>query len=146
LGPMTSDASADSPVIDRHLTLDSLTAIRSVVEGAARDAGLNGERAIGFALAIDEAMTNAIRYAGGGTVSITAVPGAYVAIDVRDQGPGIPDGVTADLPGPGAVRGRGLWLMRSLCDRFDIDTGPDGTSVRLFAFVASPDGPIRPVR
>jgi anti-sigma regulatory factor (Ser/Thr protein kinase) len=128
---MNSEASARQPVIDRPLALETLAALRRLATDAATAAGLDDERTGLFAVAVDEAMTNAIRYAGGGNLSITVVEGASVAVEVRDAGPGIPPGTSTQLPPPDAVSGRGLWLMRSLCDDLDIDTGPAGTTVRL---------------
>ena len=128
---MNSEASAQQPVIDRPLALESLAVLRRLATDAAAAAGLDAERTGLFAVAVDEAMTNAIRYAGGGSVSITLVEGGSVSVEVRDSGPGIPPGTSTELPPPDAVSGRGLWLMRSLCDDLDIDTGPVGTTVRL---------------
>src|SRR5262249_44894214 len=65
------------------------------------------DRTHNFAVAVDEAMTNAIRYATGAEVSISAESGAWVAAEVRDRGRGIPAGTSAELPPPGAVTGRG---------------------------------------
>src|SRR3954452_19319144 len=128
---MNSEASAQQPVIDRQLVLETLAPLRRLATDAAGAAGLDAERTGLFAVAVDEAMTNAIRYAGGGSVSVTTVEGGSVTVVVCDRGPGIPPGTSTELPPPGSVSGRGLWLMRSICDDLDIDTGPAGTTVRL---------------
>ncbi|HEY7174950.1 MAG TPA: ATP-binding protein [Micromonosporaceae bacterium] len=132
---MAWDAFAPPPTTIRELSLDTLTAIRTLVAAAARDCGLDEDRTHNFAVAVDEAMTNAIRYATGAEVSISAENGAWVGAEIRDRGPGIPAGTSAELPPPGAVTGRGLWLMHNLCDQVDIDTGPQGTVVRLVMLV-----------
>lgn len=135
---MNPEASARQPVTHRQLALESLAALRASATDAASSVGLDGERVAHFAVAVDEAMTNAIRYAGGGRVSITEVPGESIVVEVADQGPGIPPGTPAELPPPEAVSGRGLWLMRTLCDHLDIETGPGGTTARLTMLVSPP--------
>ncbi|GAA1752396.1 ATP-binding protein [Luedemannella helvata] len=133
---MNPEATARQPVIHRELALETLATLRTLATDAARAAGVGSERAGHFAVAVDEAMTNAIRYAGGGRVSITVVPGESVEVEVSDDGPGIPPETPRDLPPPDAVSGRGLWLMRNLCDQLDIDTGPSGTIARLVILVS----------
>jgi serine/threonine-protein kinase RsbW len=135
---MNPEASARRPVIDRQLALDTLATLRALVGDAARAVGIDAERVAHFAVAVDEAMTNATRYAGGGRVSIFLVAGESVTVDVADDGPGIPPGTPAELPPPEAITGRGLWLMRTLCDSLDLDTGSAGTTARLTMLVSPP--------
>lgn len=137
---MNPEASARHPVIDRKLALQTLATLRTLVTDAAKAAGVGAERAGHFTVAVDEAMTNAIRYARDGRVSITVVPGESVTVEVTDDGPGIPPGTRVELPPPDAVSGRGLWLMRTLCDNLDLDTGPQGTTARLVMLSDPPQG------
>jgi anti-sigma regulatory factor (Ser/Thr protein kinase) len=131
---MNPESSPSRPVVGRPVALESLADLRKLATEAARTAGVDNERVGHFAVAVDEAMTNAIRYAGGGIVFIT-VDGDSVSVEVRDNGPGIPPGTPTELPPPGAVSGRGLWLMRTLCDQVFIDTGPTGTTARLVMLI-----------
>jgi serine/threonine-protein kinase RsbW len=128
---MDSEGSSRDRVVARALSRGTLSELRGIAIRAARGIGLAGERVDQFAVAVDEAMANAIRHAGGGTVSITVTPGLGLTCEVHDHGPGIPAGAWTVMPPPGAVSGRGLPLMYLLCDVVRIRTGPDGTTVLL---------------
>lgn len=84
------------------------------------------ERAV---LAACEAWTNAAEHGyrldPGQTVHCAAsLSGRDLEIAVSDLGSWRP-------PGPPSDRGRGMTLMRALCDEVDLDIGPGGTTVRL---------------
>jgi anti-sigma regulatory factor (Ser/Thr protein kinase) len=129
---MSEDAYPATGAVLRALSTGSLSQLRALATAAARDAGLTGDRVDQFAVALDEAMANAIQHAGGGTLRIQVVAGSAVMCEVTDHGPGIPAGTAPQLmPPPGSVRGRGLPLMHLLCDRVQIRTGPTGTTIAL---------------
>jgi anti-sigma regulatory factor (Ser/Thr protein kinase) len=112
------------------------------VTDAACAAGLSPDRVAHLTLAFNEAVTNAIRHATGS--ALVAISGGRdsLTVQVTDEGSGIPasvDGRRSD-PGPEAVSGRGLWLIRRLCDRVDIRTGSTGTCVRLVMLLAGAGG------
>lgn len=114
---------------DRQL----LTSVRHTFARICADAGLIGRRLDDFVLAVNEMMTNAVRYAGGtGRLSVWCVDKSLYC-EVTDDGPGIPqDRLDADvLPPQLALSGRGLWLARRLSDRMSVSTGPAGTTVGL---------------
>ncbi len=48
-------------------------------------------------------------------------------IEVRDSGPGSP---VVERPGPEAQRGRGLWLVTTLADEFEVHDEGVGKSAR----------------
>ncbi len=78
-------------------------------------------------VAFSEACTNVVRHAYGPRdatfgASVTVASGV-VTIEIRDTG--------RWRPPRGEHGGRGLLLMRQLCDRVDIDRRPDGTTVRM---------------
>jgi serine/threonine-protein kinase RsbW len=126
---MTSDPESASPA--RDLSRSSLTALRTLATDAARAAGLDSDQVNRLAMVVDEAMTNAIRHAGGGSLRIVRSSGAGVTVEIRDHGPGIPPGTPVVMPSPQAVGGRGLPLIHLLSDRVEIHSGPAGTTVRL---------------
>ncbi|GAA0394883.1 hypothetical protein Acor_64520 [Acrocarpospora corrugata] len=108
--------------------------IRHLVQRSGQSAGLSGAVLEDYVLAVHEAVTNAIKYGRGPrSISIWEESGSFCS-EVRDSGPGIPyQTLTAtDLAERSILGGRGLWLMRRLT-RTTIQTGPEGTTVRLTA-------------
>jgi anti-sigma regulatory factor (Ser/Thr protein kinase) len=110
-----------------------VTATRHAVARAVSAAGLLGSRGDDFVLAVNELVTNAVRHAGGRGRLMLGLIGAAVACDVSDTGGGIPAGRLNGhhLPADFAIGGRGIWLARHLCDRFEVRTGPEGTTIRV---------------
>ncbi|MEV4285088.1 ATP-binding protein [Nonomuraea bangladeshensis] len=107
---------------------------RTVAEHAARE-GLAGPRLEDFVLAVNEITTNAVVHGGGcGTLRLWSHAGRLWC-EVSDEGPGLPPGWTAARPPPTGLEsgGRGLWLMRTLCDQVMIVSGPRGTTVTFAA-------------
>ncbi|WP_170322371.1 ATP-binding protein [Acrocarpospora macrocephala] len=112
----------------------AITQIRHLVQRSAATAGLTGAALDDYVLAVHEAVTNAVKYGNRPrSISIWEESGAFFS-EVRDSGPGIPyQTLTSnDLAERSPFGGRGLWLMRHLT-RTTIQTGPDGTTIRLAA-------------
>jgi anti-sigma regulatory factor (Ser/Thr protein kinase) len=113
------------------VTAAGVADIRRRVTDAARAAGLDEERADGLTLAVNEVVANAIQH-GGGTAEVTITPGDnWVVVVVRDRGPGIRAGPPGELPPPGQVNGRRLWLAAQLCDEIAFHNTEAGTRIRL---------------
>lgn len=138
---MTSAADRGQPstvAVDR-VTVAELTRVRQLVTDLAQGAGLDADRAARLTLAVNEIVTNAIRYATGTARVIIHVTDEHVLVEVEDTGPGIPAQATrADPPRPEALGGRGLWLARQFCDRVEIVTSDAGTRVRLLTAITGP--------
>ena len=123
---------ADHKVIaHRTITSEALPLVRVIAESMALDAGVDGERASRFALAVHELATNSIEHAGGGELTVVQDDQRMVYAEVADHGQGIPEPLELTAPSPDAVRGRGLWLSQQLSDRMSIETGSHGTTVRV---------------
>ena len=124
---------------DRTLPLavdaDVAAAARAARE-AAQACGLSAVEAQHVATAVSEVARNAVKYARGGDVELTAVERSGrrgLAVRVRDAGPGIADVAVAlrDGVSTGGSLGLGLPGARRLMDDFTIDSGPGGTVVAM---------------
>jgi serine/threonine-protein kinase RsbT len=97
-------------------------------------AGLDRRRAEMVALSVSELATNLQRYATDGRIVVTHVSIAGrsgVEVQSHDHGPGIADLKRAmqDDYSTGGGFGSGLPAVRRLMDEFDINSGPEGTTV-----------------
>jgi serine/threonine-protein kinase RsbW len=108
--------------------------LRQRVAACAGEAGLRGQRLQAFVMAVNEIITNAVLH-GGGRGRLRLWRGdRQLVCEVSDRGPGIPgERTAAGRPPPEATSGRGLWLTRRLCDAFTVETGRNGTTVRVAA-------------
>ncbi|MEV5327111.1 ATP-binding protein [Nonomuraea sp. NPDC052634] len=114
-------------------TSEDISRLRREVAEHAIGCGLHGVRLDDFVLAVHESVVNAVEHAGGiGHLRLWTADGAIRA-EISDGGAGIPEPyVDGDKQASGnASTGRGLYLMRRLCDTADLRTGPEGTSVLL---------------
>jgi anti-sigma regulatory factor (Ser/Thr protein kinase) len=126
---------ASQPTLGRAFGASELRTLREDVAALAAGAGLHEPRLADFVLAVNEVMTNVVRHGGGrGRLRLWLAEGR-LRCEIADHGPGIPPSRLAndELPPGSATGGRGLWLARRLCDAMTVDTGPDGTTIRLFA-------------
>ncbi len=138
---MTSDPTRfdfEIPARPEYLSL-----VRSlVVEAAESDTTLSRERVEDFKVAVSEATTNAIeahaRACRDESIRIRCtVTDDRLEFHVTDRGFGFyPDQIQV-LPEPddpsrlNFERGLGIYLMRILSDKVEIQSGPDGTEVFL---------------
>lgn len=106
---------------------DSLHRVRRAVRAFAKRAGVPGERVEEIVFAVGEAALNTVEHAYRGTGGQMQVRGerrnGAVVITVHDVGQ------WRDPIDRG--RGRGMKIMRQFADQVDVDTGPEGTVVRL---------------
>jgi len=117
--------------VDAHLpgSLRNAQRARSAI-GRMLSRSTLGERAADFMLAMGEAINNAIEHGSQSehdTIRFSAQwdesGGATGMVESRG---------TWKIRSPSPERGRGLMLMRALTDRLTVNTGPRGTTVRLF--------------
>jgi serine/threonine-protein kinase RsbW len=124
----------------RDFTVEDLPSLRHAVHASAGASGLAGDALDDFVIVVHELATNAVRHGGGrGKIEMRA-DGDTLLCDIRDHGPGFPDGVPAPAgpPSPEVPGGRGLWLARHLSDTLLITDGPGGVTVSITACLPAP--------
>lgn len=126
-----------SPPFSRDFDRGQVTEIRHAVASYARESGLADQRLEDFVLAVNELITNAIRHGGGHGRLRMWRDGAGVTCEVSDTGLGMATDqvISRERPAPGTAGGWGLWLARKLSDEMAVQTGPDGTTVRVRAAI-----------
>jgi serine/threonine-protein kinase RsbW len=110
-----------------------VTALRHSIASCAEANGLTGAKLDDFVVAVNELLTNAVRHGGGaGRVSLWVEAGSIVC-EVVDRGSGLSRArpVRARRPPADQPGGWGLWLADELTDALKLETGPDGTTVRI---------------
>jgi anti-sigma regulatory factor (Ser/Thr protein kinase) len=110
----------------------SLTGVREFTAAQAHTAGLRPHRVSDLVIAVAELAANTLAHTSGpGTVTFW-VTDDEVVCQVQDQGQ-ITDPLAGQArPAPDASGGgRGLWLVRQVCDQVEICSGQAGTTVRV---------------
>jgi serine/threonine-protein kinase RsbW len=137
LPPPAADMVAGADITQPHLYLplgasaDQLATVRRQITDWARDIGVSRERTQDIALAVDEAATNAIEHAYPGR------QGTFTLFAACDRRSGAMRVIVSDSgawrppPREPGLRGRGLKLMGSLSDLFELCHAPHGTTVML---------------
>lgn len=138
---MLGDGQADDValVVARHLPAPlhrhlpavpgELSGLRHAATAWAAVAGMSEDAAYDLELALGEAAANVVDHAypaGGGEFDTTLeCTGRGVRVTVADRGTWRPQ------PTDKGHRGRGLTMIRGLCDEVDLDIGSDGTTIRF---------------
>ena len=131
-------------LLDEVVTAENLAQLRGAVLQLAAKAGLSADRADGFVIAVNEAVTNAIEHAGGrGELAVVRDDQRRLVAEVRDAGADTARSITLTRPPREATRGLGLWLAGQLTDRVEVRGGPAGTTVHLEMNLDNPQ-PHRP--
>jgi anti-sigma regulatory factor (Ser/Thr protein kinase) len=122
-----------------HTYRSDLSQLRALVLKQAREAGLTESRAQDLVLAVSEVAGNTLRHTGSsGTLAIWHDADEIVC-EIHDQGT-IADPLLAGQRKPSldASGGHGLWLVYQVCDRVELTSGADGTTVRMHMALHSP--------
>ncbi|MFB4276572.1 MULTISPECIES: ATP-binding protein [unclassified Nonomuraea] len=120
-------------LMTERFTLQDITKLRHAVAEQSASCGLHGPRLDDFVLAVHESVVNAVEHAGGaGRFKLWTVDGVIRA-ETSDRGSGIPQEYVngGKRPSDHSYTGRGIYLIRRLCDVADFRTGPAGTTVVL---------------
>jgi anti-sigma regulatory factor (Ser/Thr protein kinase) len=116
---------------ERAFSKTDLGAVRRLVGDWATSNGLAEAGIEELVLAVNELTTNSVSYGGGrGTLMLWREQETLVC-QVCDRGH-IEDPLAGRRrPDAHEQSGRGLWLVRQLCDLVEIDSSPQGTAVRI---------------
>ena len=114
-----------------HTYRSDLSQVRALVLKRAREAGLTEARANDLVLAVSEVAANTLRHTGSsGTVAIWHDEREIVC-EIHDEGT-ITDPLAGQVrPALDATGGHGLWLVYQVCDRVDLDSDVNGTTIRM---------------
>jgi anti-sigma regulatory factor (Ser/Thr protein kinase) len=107
---------------------DDLRHLRHTVAGWAARAGLHGQRAADFVIAVHEIATNAIRHGSPVARLALQIAGRAAQAQIRDSGHWPPEPPAA--PAPGGL-GMGLHVARQVCDQVTIRRGATGSTIIL---------------
>jgi len=139
-GSRARKVSAGTEELRLRSELDSLDAVDKATLRIARRAGFSREAATAIAMAMIEAVTNAIVH-GNRRSSDKAVLVRYhwapgkLSVDVHDDGEGFDVSCVFDPTDPGrcmACSGRGIFIMRQIMDTVDFDMPKGcGTTVTM---------------
>ena len=122
---MIASRSAAAPVVLRVSSETDRFWCARAVRGFAGDAGFDERAQWELAIVAAELVSNAVRYAGSGTLTLLPAPGPRGGVLVVVADPGATARATR------ARRGLGLGLrtVRCLCHDVSVERGPDGGTV-----------------
>jgi anti-sigma regulatory factor (Ser/Thr protein kinase) len=121
----------EGPVVHSVFDISVLDDVRQVVHRYATSKGLACGRVTDLVLAVNEVVTNSIRYGGGaGLLRMWTQPGEVVC-EVSDGGLIDRPLVGRKRPSPGQEGGFGVWLVHQVCDLVQLRTFADGNVVRM---------------
>jgi anti-sigma regulatory factor (Ser/Thr protein kinase) len=119
--------------LDLRFDGESLYALRAAVAAHAADLGAPPELVGHLVIIASELASNAVRHGGGaGRLRLSREDSALRCV-VDDSGPGMTEPADAgtNTPPPYAVGGRGLWIVRRLALRTNIESTERGTRVTV---------------
>jgi len=121
-------------LLDRTFDRFSLAALRRDLSECGAANGLVDLALANFVLAVNEIVTNAVRFAGGHGDLLLWRDQDSLWCRVVDDGPGVPERYLhrSPPPKPGHIGSHGLWLARHICESVQIESDrTSGTRVLL---------------
>jgi len=122
---------------------EDMEGIRTQTLELARKYGMDEKRIGKLVMSVGEAVTNAIKHAHSGIVSVHRLPGAVMVV-VTDKGPGIPALLLPDVAlrrgySTAGTLGMGYKIMIAFADRVYLATEAEGTMVGIEMGFHSPE-------
>jgi len=130
---MSPSLSRPPPAAETLVYRAEIASVREFIAARARRAGLRPDRVRDLVLAVSELAANTLAHTGGpGTLLVWATDEDIIC-QVHDSGQLPDERPGRSRPAPDELGGgRGLWVVRQLCDRVDIWTGKNGTTIRTY--------------
>lgn len=133
-GPGHGPTAVVIPLMLRRFTAATVSDVRHELEVRVSAAGLSGDEAFDFVLAVHELVTNAVRHGGGrGHVDLRRADNRLIC-DVIDDGAQV-DSLPVGLPAVTVAGGRGLWLAQRLTGGLMLDPRPDGVTASVVVYL-----------
>ena len=116
--------------------------IESLLDDINKEFGLTEEKYVNLQIAISEALINAIIHGNKENpqkkvfIEIT-YSDKFITVKIKDEGEGFDLGLIPDPTNQENIfkeHGRGLFIMKSLVDKFECVPGEEGTEFRLTVF------------
>jgi anti-sigma regulatory factor (Ser/Thr protein kinase) len=109
----------------------NLSEVRALAETQARLAGLGEDRVTDFVIAVSEVAGNTVRHARSqGSMDIWCDAGELIC-EIHDDGVITDPMVGQRPPAADSNGGHGLWLVHQICDRVELHSDENGTTIRL---------------
>lgn len=112
-------------------TVDHLPGVRRFVATHARHCGLDEASVGDLVIAVNEIATNGVRHGSPKARLRMWTENGCLCAEVHDDGHWVPTAAGIAPPTSDAEGGMGLWVTRQICSAVHIDTGDQGTTVRL---------------
>jgi anti-sigma regulatory factor (Ser/Thr protein kinase) len=110
---------------------DNLSEVRALAEKHAKMAGLQETRVVDFVIAVSEVAANTVVHARSpGTMEIW-YDAEELVCEIHDRGVMTDPLAGREPPSADATGGHGLWLVRQVCDRVELRSDENGTTVRM---------------
>jgi serine/threonine-protein kinase RsbW len=130
-------------LLQRPISAETVTGLRHAVTAQVAAAGLSGDAADDFVLAVHELVTNAVRHGGGSGRLELRLIGDSLVCEVVDHG-GWSDDLPVRLSHADVPGGRGLWIAHRLTQGLMLTRLPDGVTASVSVCLTSPAAPPNP--
>ncbi|HWH35613.1 MAG TPA: sensor histidine kinase [Acidimicrobiales bacterium] len=137
--PASAPTDLEARAADLQLVDPLPATARHAIADLSREAGLGDDELDDLRIAVNEVVANAMVHGRPPTTVRAWATDRQVVVTVHDRGPGPSDPLAGLVPASGEAGegGYGLWITRQLCPRVDLETAPDGFTVRLVVGAAA---------
>ncbi|MCK2215783.1 ATP-binding protein [Actinomadura sp. ATCC 31491] len=128
-----------SDLLELSLTISTdLAAVRAILRDYATAFGMAAKRVELLVLAVNEAVTNVLDHGGAGGRLTARAEGQGILVEVVDDGGTLRAEHLRRQPAANPTSGMGLFVIRTVCDRVDLDHPGGHSRLRLYMDFAGP--------